>query len=401
MVKTRMANAYTATPFSPEELRELSGPDPQAAYLELAARCPMHRGPDGTRTLMLMKDVVAANKHPGVLGPGAHGPTMGGKRPLLPLDLDGPEHHKYRRLLDPQFSPRRVAGLVPAVRKLADELIDSFIDRGQADLVEVFCEPLPSIFFLRLVGLPQEDLPRFAAIKNAILGRVPAELSLQQKFAARQEASARCYEYLGAALDARGAATEPGDDLIGWLMRAEVDGQRLGRDQLLDVLYLVVLAGLDTVGASLACILARLTRAPELRRRLVAEPTLWPAAVEELLRFESPVQHGFRTPAQDLAIAGDTIPGRETFFLSWAAANLDPQAFRDPLRIDLERQPNPHVAFGTGPHVCLGMHLARMELRVALEQLHRRIPEYALREGHQLVFAGKPRTVNGLPVTWR
>jgi cytochrome P450 len=179
-----------------------------------------------------------------------------------------------------------------------------------------------------------------------------------------------------------------------------VDGQRLGREQLLDVCYLIVLAGLDTVGSAMACILARLAREPALRQRLVAEPRLWAPAVEELLRFESPVQHGFRTPSQDLEIAGEVIPAGTTFFLSWAAANLDPAAFKNPLSIDLERQPNPHLAFGSGPHRCLGIYLARMELRAALEQLHRRIPEYSLRPGHELVFSGKPRTVNGLPLIW-
>jgi cytochrome P450 len=395
-----MANAFTAMPFSVGELGDLTRPDPQPAYDALAKQCPMHRGPDGTLTLMRMQDILAVNKHAHVLGPGAHGPTMGGKRPLLPLDLDGEEHLKYRRLLDPLFSARKVATFEPAVRKLADELIDGFIDDGEADLLERFCEPLPSIFFLRLMGLPAADLPGFIAIKNAILGHLPPGLTFAARMAAVREASARCYDYLGGALDARDPV-DPGDDMIGWLMRAEVDGQRLGREQLLDVCYLIVLAGLDTVGSAMACILARLAREPGLRQRLVAEPRLWAPAVEELLRFESPVQHGFRTPSQDLEIAGEVIPAGTTFFLSWAAANLDPAAFKNPLSIDLERQPNPHLAFGSGPHRCLGIYLARMELRAALEQLHRRIPEYSLRPGHELVFSGKPRTVNGLPLIWR
>ena len=162
----------------------------------------------------------------------------------------------------------------------------------------------------------------------------------------------------------------------------------------------MVLAGLDTVVASLACAIARLAREPALRARLCKEPALWGSAIDELLRFESPVQRGFRTASEDLAIGGETIPAGTTFFLSWASANLDPETFENPLALDLERRPNPHLSFGSGFHRCLGIQLARMELRVALEQLHRRIPDYALKEGHELAFLGMPRTVNALPLVW-
>ncbi|MSP61926.1 MAG: cytochrome P450 [Myxococcales bacterium] len=237
--------------------------------------------------------------------------------------------------------------------------------------------------------------------------------------AAVRAASERCYAYFGRLLDERAvraepdrpatggstaspgsSGTEPGDDLIGWLMAAEVEGERLTRENILDISYLLILAGLDTFASSLACMIARLARLPELRRRLVAEPDLFAGAVEELLRFESPVQTGFRTATTDVEIAGEVIAAGTTFFLCWSSANLDPAAFPDPLAIDVARRPNPHIAFGNGFHRCLGIHLARMELRTALDQLHRRIPDYALKPGHELVFSGKPRTVNGLPLVW-
>ena len=396
-----MANVYTATPFSPGEARALTTPDPQPAYVEMASQCPVHRGPDGTLTLMRMQDIVAVNKRHDVLGPGAHGPTMGGERPLVPLDLDGPEHLKFRRLLDPLFSARNVAHLEPQVRKLADELIDGFIDQKEADLQDSFCQPLPSIFFLRLMGLPPGDLDYFLSFKNAILGRLPPGLSLAGRMSAIRDASARCYRYLGDILDAREATGIPGDDLIGWLVTAEVETERLTREQILDVCYLVMLGGLDTVGSALTCMIARLARDPVLRRRLVAAPELWGSAVEELLRFESPIQHGYRTPTVDLRIGGEVISAGTTFFVSWASANLDPETFADPLKIDVERPQNQHLAFGSGFHRCLGIHLARMELRAALEQLHRRIPDYAIKDGHELAFPGKPRMANSLPIVWR
>lgn len=400
MVIEHMANVFSATPFSADEASAMKRPDPQPVYAGLAARCPIHTGPDGTRTLLRMKDIVAVNKRPDVLGPGAHGPTFGGQRPLVPLDLDGPEHLKFRRLLDPLFSAKKVASLEPQVRELADALIDGFIGQKEADLQAAYCEPLPSIFFLRLMGLPAGDLATFVSLKNAILGRLPPGLTPAERMAKIREASAGCYEYLGGVLDARAARKAPGDDLIGWLLSAEAEGHRLTREQVLDISYLMIPAGLDTVASSLGCMLARLARDPALRRRLVAAPALWAPAVDELLRFESPVPLGYRTPSVDLEIGGEVLPAGTTFFLSWASANLDPEAFAGPLALDPERHPNPHVAFGSGFHRCLGTHLARLELRVALEQLHRRIPDYALKDEHALAFSGMTRTVNGLPVVW-
>ena len=386
-------NVYALQPFDPEETKALEQPDPQPVYAELIARCPVHTGPGGTKTLMRMRDIVGVNKRPDVLGPGAHGPTMGGQRPLPPLDLDGPEHARYRRLLDPLFSAKRCAAFEPQVRALASELIDGFISRGAADLRAEFCQPLPSRFFLALMGLPRAQLPEFLQIKDAILGHLPPGMTFPERMAAVKAASARCYQLIGAALDAR---TGPADDLLGSLAAAG-----LSRDEILDISFLMVLAGLDTTAAALTCIVARLARDPVLRARIVAEPSLWPTAIEELLRLESPVQHGFRTPSADVTVAGETLPAGDTFFLSWAGANLDPDVFVNPLQTDPARDPNPHIAWGVGFHRCLGIHLARLELRVALEELHRRIPDYELAPGHELVFAGKPRTANSLPLVWK
>ena len=119
------------------------------------------------------------------------------------------------------------------------------------------------------------------------------------------------------------------------------------------------------------------------------------------MRFESPVATALRTPSVDLEVGETVIPAGSTFFLCWSSANLDPVSFPDPLTVDIEREPNPHVAFGTGFHRCMGFHLARMELRTVLDQFHRRIPDYRIKEGHNLVFTGKPRWANGLPIVWR
>jgi cytochrome P450 len=391
-----------------EQQRTLEGADagilnsenPQATYVAMAAGCPVHRNADGTVTALRLADIASLNRNKDVLGIGGPGPSLGGKRRLIPLDLDGPEHTNYRRILDPLFAPKKIAPLAESVRTLANELIDGFIDAGEVEIFGAFCEVLPSTVFLRLIGLPQSELPFFLGFKNAILKpdfTKPFDVILADVLAASES----LYAYFDNVLDDREARGEPGDDLIGWFMTVEVDGHTLSREEILDILYLQMIAGLDTVAASLANLITWLARHPDRRARLVADPSLWPAAVEELLRFTSPVTIGFRYPQVDIELGGETIAAGTQVIVSWAAANLDPDVFPDPLTVDFDRQPNPHIAFANGSHRCLGSHLARLELRVALEALHARIPDYRIVDGHEVEFTANPRTpVNGLPLVW-
>jgi cytochrome P450 len=375
--------------------------EPQPTYAAKAAACPIVRVNDGRVSLLRMADVLALNKDHRVRGTGAIGNSMGGTRPLIPLDLDGPEHTKYRRVLDPMFAPRRVAALEPQIRRLANEIIDGFIDRGEVDVYAEWCQPLPSTIFLSMMGIPQSDLARFLSFKNAILGHDAAPTDTVEEIWARiQQASRECYAYFDAVLDDRAARTDPGDDLIGWLVRADVQGGRLSREEIQDICYLLMIAGLDTVAASLACMLSFFARNPGHRKEVVADPSLWPTAVEELMRFESPVTEGHRVPQEDIELGGTTIAAGTMVTVSWSAANLDPETFADPLRVDLRREPNPHVAFANGWHRCLGSHLARLELRAALDEFHRRIPDYRIADGCTLEYTGNPRTPRSLPLVW-
>jgi cytochrome P450 len=378
----------------------LNSENPQATYVAMAAGCPVHRNADGTVTALRLADIASLNRNKDVLGIGGPGPSLGGTRRLIPLDLDGPEHTKYRRILDPLFAPKKIAPLAESVRALANELIDGFIDAGEVEIFDAFCEILPSTVFLRLIGLPQSDLPFFLGFKNAIL-KPDFTKPFDEILADVLAASESLYGYFDNVLDDREAKGEPGDDLIGWFMTVEVDGRRLSREEVLDILYLQMIAGLDTVAASLANLIAWLARHPDQRARLVADPSLWPAAVEELMRFTSPVTTGFRYPQVDIELGGETIAAGTQVIVSWAAANLDPEVFADPLTVDFGRHPNPHIAFASGSHRCLGSHLARLELRVALETLHTRIPDYRIIDGHEVEFTANPRTpVNGLPLVW-
>jgi cytochrome P450 len=391
--------ADAAIPFSdPEGAAARATAEPMSMYVERAARCPVEHVGDDFVVLLRMADILYVNKHHDVEQASKY---LGSSRPAIPLGLDGPEHRKYRRLLDPVFTAKRVAPLADNVRALADEMIDTFVDDGEVRAYERWCEPLPSTIFLSILGLPLADLDDFLHFKSLTLGNEFATLPFDEAMARREEAVVWIHEYFNRLLDARLGAADPGDDLLGWLLTTEVDGERLPREDLLDILGLLMIAGLDTVAASLACFLSYLARHPDDRRRLVADPSLWPSAIEELLRYESPVTDGGRIALADLELpSGEHVVAGSKLGISWHAANLDPEFFTEPLTVDFERAPNPHIAFASGFHRCLGSHLARMEMHVALDAWHRRIPDYEITPGSDLAYSGNPRAPHHLTLTW-
>jgi cytochrome P450 len=230
--------------------------------------------------------------------------------------------------------------------------------------------PLPSQIFLRQLGLPLEDVGFLIWVKDGIIRPADEEH--------RSTASPKLIEYLSAELDRREASGEVQDDLIGGFLSAEVDGHRLTHEDVIDITFLLILAGLDTVTSTLSCMVDWLARHPDERDRLVADPSLLPAAVEELLRVHSVVPAGSRHATADFEIDGVEVKAGDQLHVIWAAANMDPEVFPDPARVDFDRPNNRHIAFASGFHRCLGSHLARLELRVAMETLHRRIPDYRL-----------------------
>ncbi len=328
---------------------------------------------DQTVELTRYDDVVAVTKRRDVHSMDADtavivAMAIGAGRPLIPLMLDGEQHTKYRKLLDPLFAPKQVARLEPVIRNLSETLIDAFAADGEVDFCEAFCEPLPSQIFLSQLGLPLDDVPFLLWVKNGVIRPSDAEH--------QQTAGPKLIEYLDAELDRREASGAPQDDLIGGFLTAEVDGHHLTHEDVIDITFLLVLAGLDTVTSSLSCMVDWLARHPEERDRLVADPSLLPAAIEELMRVHTPVVAGSRHATADLEIDGVEVKAGDELRVVWAAADMDPDVFPDPTRVDFDRPSNRHIAFASGFHRCLGSHLARLELRVALETLHRRLPDY-------------------------
>jgi cytochrome P450 len=395
----RMTETFTVWDSVPEWAAARATAEPQTLYVELAQKCPVVEKPNGTRIVLTMEDILYVNKHRSVVQASKY---LGSNRPAIPLGLDGPEHTKYRRLLDPVFTAKRVAPLAPQVRGLANQMIDSFIDDHRVDVYRNWCEPLPSQIFLSIMGLPMEDLPGFLHFKELTLGNEQLQRDPPEVAAAkREEAVQWIQDYFNRSLDEREASGKPGDDMLGWLLTAEAGSERLTRDDIHDILGLLIIAGLDTVAASLACFLSYFARHPDQRAKMIADPSGWPRAVEELMRFESPVTDGGRIAVDDLELpSGTKIPAGTTMVMSWSAADLDPRYFPDPLRVDLDRSPNPHIGFASGFHRCLGSHLARMEMVVAMEVWHERIPDYRIESGVNLAYSGNPRAPHTLPLVW-
>ncbi len=322
---------------------------------------------------------------------------LGGHHVAIPLELNGPEHTRWRKLLDPIFSHRKISALEPRIRARADELIDTFIERGEVDAYKEWCDPLPSSIFLSIMGIPQSERDHFVAFKNVIIGGDP---TAPPDMAQREAAFTDCDAWFAAEFDRRERSGEYGEDLIGWLLQVEVDGRRISRDELHGICNLLMIAGLDTVTASLSCILARLAREPHLREQIKSNPSLWPSAIEELMRIESPVTMGFRHVVEDLELPSGKLAAGTNVIVWWAAANVDPDAFDNPLSVQLDRSPNTHICYASGWHRCLGSHLARMELRAALESWHRRIPEYRIPKDVELTYSIVPRAPHQLPLVW-
>jgi cytochrome P450 len=334
--------------------------------------------------------------HPEIFSSGIDAVAIGQVRPLIPLQIDPPHHRNYRKLLDPIFAPRQVALLEDRTRDLVRGLIAAVVDEGGCNFHEAVAEPLPTTVFLQLLGLPVERAKEFIALKDGII-RPPVSTN-RERVEYTAEVGQRIYAVLQEAIDQR--LEQRADDVLSTFLDAEVDGHRLTVEDVLDIGYLFFLAGLDTVTASLDCMISYLAQHPDQRRRLVDDPALIPHAVEELLRWETPVQGVIRIAAADSEIAGCPIPKGKVVSVVLGSANTDERAWPDVDTIDFDRAENRHIAFGGGAHRCLGSHLARMELRVALEEWHRAVPDYRIRDGVDLHYSQGLRAVENLELTW-
>lgn len=292
---------------------------------------------------------------------------------LLPMltQLDPPRHRELRSIMWKAFTPKRVADLEPRMRAIANELIDGFIERGSGDLMAEFAAQLPSRVIGELIGIPSDRRELFLEWTEAFIGADPERD--WEKNPANE-----IYREFAMLLDERRAA--PRDDLMSALIGAELDGETLSQEELLGFCFLLVIGGNDTTTNLIANGSVLLARHPEQRAQLCADPALIPVAIEEMLRYDAPTQALPRVALRDIELHGVTIPEGDEVSLVWAAANHDERRFEKPEVFDIHRVDNRHLALGHGVHFCMGAHLARLEGRVAFEQVLARLPDYALTE---------------------
>jgi cytochrome P450 len=293
--------------------------------------------------------------------------------------LDPPRHAKLRSLIGQAFTPRAVAELEPRVRQLSRDLIHTVLPHGTMDLVSEYATPLPMMVVAELVGIPPNEWPRFRRWSDEILklsSTLTERATATEAVAAYTGVKAEMGPWLAALQQERIA--HPKDDLLTRLLEAEVDGERLTDQEIAGFVELLVVAGQETTSNLLANAMLCFAEHPGERARLAASPELLSSAIEEVLRFHSPVQWIFRVTTSDVALHGQTIPAGQVVIPIAGAANRDPNVFAEPGRFDIGRAPNPHLAFGHGVHFCIGAPLARLEARVALQDLFSRLANLEL-----------------------
>ncbi len=350
--------------------------DPHAVYRVLREDHPVHYVRD--RDLWILSrhdDVLAAIKDPATFS-SASGVVPSGFKPEQPtlIALDPPDHTNMRKAVMRAFTPRRMDAMSDRVRGFATELFDALEARATAgeavDAFDGFTDPLPIYVMAELLGVDAAERPMFKRCGDAIVyssGADPETL-----FAAQRELT----DYLQTVFEARKRA--PQDDLISLLLTPSEEGRALADDELLGLCFLLLVAGTETTTSALGNAMLLLERHLDARRRLVDDPKLIPGAAEEVLRFDSPVQGLSRVTTRDVTIRDRTVPKGSRVHLLYAAANRDPRVFADPDTFDITRTPNNHLSFGFGIHFCLGASLARLELRIGIETLLARAPDYSL-----------------------
>ncbi len=298
-------------------------------------------------------------------------PEMQRQSPSM-LNADPPRHTQLRELVNRAFTPRMIARLEPRIRQITDELLDAVARSGRIDLIDDLATPLPVIVIAEILGIPPADRARFKHWSDAIVATLGTGVTMGPQdvpLGVIDELRA----YFTEIIEQRRVA--PREDLISALLAAEIAGEKLTLEDLLSFCLLLLVAGNETttnlIGNGVRCLLDF----PEQSERLEREPALWPSAIEETLRYRSPVQATIRLAAEDVELRGKTIRAKQAVVVWLASANRDPAEFSEPDRFDVGRQPNRHLSFGLGIHFCLGAPLARLETAVALPEILRRLPD--------------------------
>jgi cholest-4-en-3-one 26-monooxygenase len=358
---------------------------PHDAFRVLRKEAPVyyHKEPGGRGYWAITKydDVVAISKDPGRFS-SARGGTNIQDYPaedlsaiqLMMVNMDPPQHVKFRRLASTGFTPRMVARLEPRIREVTNGILDKIAKKGQCDFVTTIAAELPLQVIAEMMGVPIEDRHMLFDWSNRLIGFDDPEFqtSLEDGKAAAMEV------WMYASQLAERRRGHKGEDLVSVLVNAEIDGERLTEEEFDAFFLLLAVAGNETTRNLISGGMLALIENPDQRARLLADPSLVPSAVEEMLRWVTPVMYFRRTATKDSEIRGQKIKEGDKVVMYYSSANRDEDYFTNGEKFDVGRTPNEHLAFGTGQHFCLGANLARLEIRVMFEELLRRLPDVEL-----------------------
>lgn len=370
--------------------------DPFPIWEELRSGCPVahtDRYNEGAWLPTRFEDVTAIARDTDTFSSAHNGVTAGGsveRGKFPPIHLDPPEHGLVRRELLPFFSPNRIAGWEPSIRAHCEELAESLHGKGTADIAMDYAAHIPAAAIAAILGVDPGDGAYF---RKWVHGLEQGDNDIEM----RQQTVKEMGEYFADAIEDR--RVNPSDDLIGYLVEAEIDGERLDDGAMQRLLSLQLVAGIDTTWGVLGASLWHLATHPEDRKRLVEDPSLIPNAIEEFLRAFASVSL-WRTVAQPGAIGDQPVEVGDTVMMAFPAACRDPEAFDRADEVIIDRQQNRHVAFGAGIHRCLGSNLARLELNIAIETWLKHFPEFELVKDAEVTWAsGAIRGPRSIPVT--
>ncbi len=309
-----------------------------------------------------------------------------------PITSDPPEHQLHRRALLPAFSPKAMDKWLPITQQICRDLLDEFVANGSCDGSEDYAKHIPVKVIARMIGIPEEDGDMFRRWVHELLELGPFDLTVARS------ATLEVFDYFKRFIDDR--RDDPQEDLVTFLLEAEMDGQPLDDQQISGGLFLLLLAGIDTTWSTIGSALWHLGQHTEDRQRLATDPESFDRAVEEFLRYYSPVTMA-RVVSEEVEVSGTTLCPGQRVLLPFPAANRDPEFMEDAESFQIDRDVNRHSAFGLGIHRCLGSNLARMEVKVALEEWFARIPEFELTDPGAVTWStGQIRGPRTIPLAW-
>ena len=378
--------------------------DPYPGLHRLRALDPVNEMPVGIWRLTryadvnrLLHDVPAGVRTTDGVLPGVD-ESLSGQR-LFMLQQDPPTHTRLRRLVSSAFTPRAIAALRPSIEHIVDRCLDQVGARGTMDVIADLALPVPSTVICEMLGVPVEDRDRFTVWTAKATHGLAAQFLAPEMLAETAAAGMSLAAYFQELIATRRGCLS--DDLLSALIRAEEAGDRLGPAELISQAIGLLIAGFETTIGLIGNGVRALIRHPAELAKLRARPALTASAIEECLRFDGPIVLTTRILHADVEFSGRLVPKDAKVWGMLAAANRDPEAFPDPDRFDIERQPNDHLAFGGGPHYCLGAHLARIEAQIAIGRLVERFEDLALVSDTVEWGPSLFRVPGRLPITFR